>query len=271
MKKLNVLAAVIAASASLVAVNANAYQAEVGATMNVVSPEKGKNATGFGVDGTYHFAPVQDNQSQPLAEQAFLQNSSNIHAGTSFAKMGEVKTTVVNAGATYYVPGTQFAGMLDAGHSNFKDSTDDSVKINVVRAGVGYKPSNDLLLQGGIAYSQVKTEVKNDTSYASSSVSNTSPYIGAKYLTKVGANDLNLEANATLGDNKVVSLGADYYFDRTFSVGTGYSANHPDVGSSTDAFSFRAKKFFTPEMSLEGTASFGDDNKTYVVRGAYRF
>ena len=54
MKKLNLATAVLA---SVFAMGANAYQAEVGGTVQYIDVDGG--ATGVAVDGTYYFAPVQ--------------------------------------------------------------------------------------------------------------------------------------------------------------------------------------------------------------------
>lgn len=264
--KLNLLATVVAAAASLVAVNANAYQAEVGGTVVVVSPDAGKNQTGFGLDGTYYFNGVQNNSSQPMAEQAFLQNASNVAGNITYSKDGDNKTTTGKADVTYFIPNTQFAALAGLSHSRTKVDGAVDLQADSAKLGVGFKPSNNLLLAGGVSHVKADVEVAGITAEDKS----TAPFLGAKLLTQVGGKDLSLAADATLGDTKVIDLGADYYLDRTLSVGVGYKTIDTDA-SSDDAFSFRAKKFFTNEFSLEGSASFGDNENTYGVRGAYRF
>lgn len=260
--KLNLLATVVAAAASLVAVNANAYQAEVGATLNAVSPDVGKNQTGFGLDGTYYFNNVQNNSSQPMAEQAFLQNASNATAKAIYSRDGgDNNTTTVGAGVTYFIPNTQFAALAEVSHDREKSAGTVDSKTTKAKAGVGFKPNNNLLLKAGVDHTKAKGE-KADTS----------PFLGAKLLTQVGGKDVSLAADAALGDIKTFDLGADYYIDRTLSVGLGYQViDGKESVDDDDAFTFRAKKFFTNEFSLEGSAKFGDHAKTYGVRGAYRF
>ena len=51
---------------------AHAYQAEVGGTINLIDPDNGDTSTGFAIDGTYYFKPVQV-KNNPLNEAAFLQ------------------------------------------------------------------------------------------------------------------------------------------------------------------------------------------------------
>lgn len=297
--KLNLLATVVAAAASLVAVNANAYQAEVGGTVIVVSPDAGKNQTGFGLDGTYYFNGVQNNSSQPLAEQAFLQNASNVAGNITYSKDGDNKTTTGKADVTYFIPNTQFAAIAGVSHRHIDGTnieraanstqlvtiaTDRDTKVNTAVLGVGYKPTNNLLLKAGVGYAKEESDTNVQTSILTTSNNSvasttatsktkdsaTSPFLGAKLLTQVGGKDVSLAADAILGDIKTITLGADYYLDRTLSVGVGYKTIDTDA-SSDDAFSFRAKKFFTNEFSLEGSASFGDNENTYGVRGAYRF
>ena len=62
---------------------AHAYQAEIGSTIAVVDPDHGDTSTGFALDGTYYFNPVQV-KNNPLNEAAFLNRSSNLNGEVSY-------------------------------------------------------------------------------------------------------------------------------------------------------------------------------------------
>ncbi len=254
MKKL-ALATLLAATA----MSANAYQTELGASITHVSPDVGNNATGLSIDGTHYLVPVQNIAGQPYNEQDFLQNASEVHGTASYVSESDTKVTSVGVGGVYYIPNTSFAAVADVQHVRLKfDGIDGTENANVTRLGAGYKPMNNLLLQAGAVYAKDGSD------------SDTAPYVGAKYLTKVGMNDMALSGDLALGDVKNLNLGLDYYLDPSFSVGAGY--NNVDAGeSNADAFSIRAKKFFQPNLSVEGSAAFGDDAETFSIRGAYRF
>jgi len=57
----------------------------VGGTIALVDPDNGDTSTGFAIDGTYYFNPVQVKNS-PLNEAAFLNRASNINAAVSYIR-----------------------------------------------------------------------------------------------------------------------------------------------------------------------------------------
>ena len=94
------------------------------------------------------------------------------------------------------------------------------------------------------------------------------PTLRAKYVTQVGAYDMNFEGGAIFGDIDYYNLDADLYLNKTFSVGLGFSDTDE---KDTEIFTIRAKKFFTQQVSLEGSIDFADEDNVFGLRGAYRF
>lgn len=252
MKKLAIAAAI---AASIVAVQANAYQAEVGATVGMVDPDNGDSDTSFGVDGTYYFSPVQANKG-PLNEAAFLEHASNINAQAQFAD----NTQSLGLGVEYFVPNSQFYVAGQVGTTDFENSDNN---VTNYAAEVGFLPMSNLLIAAGV------TGYDDDNNNSGSD-----PTLRAKYVTSLSTgNTVNLEGRLGFGDDKTYAIGGDFYFDPTMSVGAEYSGINFDNNNvnDTDTFTLRAKKFFNQQVSLEGSVGFGDNVNTYGIRGAYRF
>jgi len=246
MKKLALASALLA---TLATVNvAQAYQTEVGAGVSVVDVDGGDQTTAVTAGGTYYFAPV-DVKDYPLAEAAFMNRASNVNAAVGYGKNNDVKVTTLGAGIEYYVPDSDFYASADAARAEVKNG---NVKAsdNLYSAEVGMLPMPNLLIAVGVAGNS----------------DNTDPTLRAKYVYKVGANDVNLEANASFGDLDQFGIGADYYIDRTLSVGAAYN----DDGNE-DSFGIRARKFVTQDVSIQGSVDFGSDVNVFGVSGTYRF
>ncbi|NHB56855.1 putative porin [Acinetobacter sp. 194] len=223
-----------------------AYQAEVGASINVLDIDGLSTETGFGVDGTYYFNPVEV-KNNPLNEAAFLNRASNISANFSYIDIYGESLTTYGIGVEYFVPNSNFYVSGTVGRIELDDN------VTTYSAEVGYLPVTGLLIAAGLA--GVDGDAGDDVD----------PTLRAKYVTSVGSYDLNLEANAQFGDTDAYGIGADLYLDKTLSVGLAYADNGDDV------FTLRAKKFFTQNVSLEAKADFGDDINQYGVRLGYRF
>ena len=236
--------------------SAHAYQAEVGGTISIIDPDEGDTATGFAVDGTYYFNPVQV-KNNPLNEAAFLDRASNVNAKISYIDFDFADKTTFDAGIEYFVPNSDFYLSADIGHSTEKEDGFEDFDNLTYKAEVGYLPIPGLLVAVGLA--------GYDNDYSD----DVDPTLRAKYVTQVGQFDMNFEAGATFGDDNAYGLGTDLYLDKTFSVGLAYAGS--DADNSDDVFTLRAKKFFTPQISLEGSVAFPDEANVYGIRGAYRF
>lgn len=249
LKKLTLATALIASLGT-----AHAYQAEVGGTIALVDPDNGDTSTGFAIDGTYYFNPVQVKNS-PLNEAAFLNRASNINAAVSYIDYDLFDVTTFNVGVEYFVPNSDFYVSGNIGQSSTDTPIGDD-DTTIYSAELGYLPVPGLLLAVGLA------------GYNNDAGDDVDPTLRAKYVTQVGQYDMNFEGGASFGDLDAYSLGADLYLDKTFSVGLGYSDSDID---NSDVFTIRAKKFFNQQVSLEGSINFADEGNIFGVRGAYRF
>ncbi|GAA5012775.1 putative porin [Acinetobacter puyangensis] len=254
MKKLSLATAILA---SVVAMSANAYQAEVGGTVAVADPDYADTSVGFGIDGTYYFNPVQI-KNAPLNEAAFLNRASNVSGNIAYSDNDGVEITTFGAGIEYYVPNTNFYTGAKIAHTKVDIDHFGSADATSYAAELGYLPTAGLLIAVGL--------VGQDIDGGDNDVD---PTLRAKYVTQVGSYDANFEAATSFGDVDYYNLAADLYLDKTLSVGVGYQDN--DAEGKNDVFSINAKKFFNQQFSLQGTIAFGDDVNTYGIRGAYRF
>lgn len=235
---------------------AHAYQAEIGGTVSLVDPDHGDTSTGFALDGTYYFNPVQV-KNNPLNEAAFLDRASNINGAISYIDYDVVDSTTFGVGVEYFVPNSDFYVSAGIGQTKVSASGSNDFDTTTYNAELGYLPAPGLLVAVGLA------------GYDNDFGDDVDPSLRAKYVTQVGTYDMNFEANTSFGDVNYYGFGADLYLDKTLSVGLGYSDT--DETGNNDVFSLRAKKFFTQQVSLEGSINFEDQANLFGVRGAYRF
>ncbi|CAB1207366.1 putative porin [Acinetobacter bouvetii] len=262
MKKLAIASALLSALA--VTGTANAYQAEVGASASYIDPDNGGSGSALGVDGTYYFNPVQT-RNAPLAEAAFLDRASNVNAHATFADRGDVDDNTYGVGAEFYIPNSDFylGGDVSRNNTEYRDVLGQKHDFDTTyySAEVGYLPAPGLLIAAGVK------------GYDNDKDDGVDPTVRAKYVTQLAnGKDINLEAGASFGDLDEYNLAADYFIDKTVSVGADYYNN--DLTDQSE-FGINARKFFTPQVSLEGRVGFGEvgnnDYNSFGVAGKYRF
>lgn len=262
MKKLAIASALLSALA--VTGTANAYQAEVGAAAAYVDPDNGGSGSALGVNGTYYFNPVQT-RNAPLAEAAFLDRASNVNAQATFADRGDVDDNTYGVGAEIFVPNSDF-------YLSGNVSQNETERFNVLgqkydfdttyyAAEVGYLPAPGLLIAAGLK------------GYDNDNDDGVDPTLRAKYVTTLSnGKDINLEAGAAFGDLDEYNLAADYFIDKTLSVGADYHNN--DLTDQSE-FGVNARKFINQQVSLEGRVGFGEvgnnDYNSFGVAAKYRF
>jgi hypothetical protein len=258
MKKLAIASALLSALA--ITGTANAYQAEVGASAGLIDPDNGSSSGSFGVEGTYYFNPVQTRNS-PLAEAAFLDRASNVSAHYNYDEVGDDDHHNYGVGVEYFVPNSDFyvSGQVGRDDLSFKHGND--FDTTTYGAEVGYLPAPGLLIAAGVK------------GYDNDYNDGVDPTLRAKYVTNLSnGNAINLEAGAAFGDLDEWNLAADYYIDKTLSLGVDYYDN--DLNDNSE-FGINARKFFTPQVSLEGRVGFGEvgnnDYNKFGIAAKYRF
>ncbi|WP_180169552.1 putative porin [Acinetobacter sp. YH12021] len=233
---------------------AHAYQAEIGGSLLVIDPdyENADTSTGFALDGTFYFNPVQVKNS-PLNEAAFLNRASNVNAEISYIDFDVAESTSFGIGVEYFVPNTDFYVSAGIGQTTVEFDGFDFDTTNYT-AELGYLPVSGLLIAAGIV------------GFDNDEADNTDATLRAKYVTQVGAYDMNFEGGVVFADDEMFTLGTDLYLDKTFSIGLGYTDDGED-----DTFQIRAKKFFNQQVSLEGSIDFEENANVFGLRAAYRF
>ncbi len=202
---------------------------------------------------TYHFAPVST-AGHPLAEAAFLTNSSNMSIG--YATFDDADVDTIGVQGEFYFNQLYLRGSYSS--TDFSGTDSDTIG-----ARIGYVLSPGLRIAAGVDRVDVDApgaEESNDI------------VIEGKYVTKLaGDTAVNLEASLTMldqADDEVIDVSGDYYFNRMFSVGAEASFADDD-----DNFGVNARYFFTPTISGQVqyvTVNDGDDD-SIRVSAALRF
>ena len=258
MKKLAIASALLSALA--ITGTAHAYQAEVGASAGLIDPDNGSSSGSFGVDGTYYFNPVQT-RNAPLAEAAFLDRASNVNAKYQYDEVGDDERHQYGVGAEVFIPNSDFYLGGKVGRDDYSFGNGGDFDTTVYSAEVGYLPAPGLLIAAGLK------------GYDNDYNDGVDPTLRAKYVTTLSnGKDINLEAGAAFGDLDEYNLKGDYFIDKTLSLGADYYSN--DL-SDTSEFGINARKFFTPQVSLEGRVGFGEvgnnDYNKFGLAAKYRF
>ena len=147
------------------------------------------------------------------------------------------------------------------GRDDYSFDNGGDFDTTVYSAEVGYLPAPGLLIAAGLK------------GYDNDYNDGVDPTLRAKYVTTLSnGKDINLEAGAAFGDLDEYNLKGDYFIDKTLSLGADYYSN--DL-SDTSEFGINARKFFTPQVSLEGRVGFGEvgnnDYNKFGVAAKYRF
>lgn len=258
MKKLAIASALLSALA--VTGTANAYQAEVGASAGLIDPDNGSSSGSFGVDGTYYFNPVQT-RNAPLAEAAFLDRASNVNGQYEYNEVGDDEVHQYGVGVEYFVPNSDFYVSGNVGRQDIKFDNGADYDTTLYGAEIGYLPAPGLLIAAGLK------------GYDNDNDDGVDPTLRAKYVTTLSnGKDINLEAGAAFGDLDEYNLAADYFIDKTLSVGADYYSN--DLNDKSE-FGVTARKFFNQQVSLEGRVGFGEvgnnDYNKFGLAAKYRF
>lgn len=248
--------------------------------------------------GTYYFNTVET-KNVPLQEAAFFGHSSNVYVRYAYNNL-ETKNSYIDdfydpetddnyseygsfeteshstgLGIEYFLNSFYLSGEIGLdqykskyNYSAVSQTTDEVYSYSekydddqtTYKAYLGYLPISNLLVAMGVeGYSG---DDEDDAAFG----------IKAKYVTPIGQSGqfLNLEAAGTFNDITNIALGADYYFNPKFSIGTAY--NYQDDGDDTaDAFAIRTKYFFTENIGVGTAVGFGDDLTSYNLNATLRF
>ena len=242
----------------------------------------------FDIKGTYYFNPVQS-KTGPLNEAAFLGHNSNVYAKYTYNYM-ESKDYIDDFGNSYalakdereihHVVGgleyfyEQFYANAEVGFGRLKDESEyrfanakttvkDDYDVTTYRALVCFTPISNLLLAAGVDGYYGENDGDDDAAFA----------VTAKYVAPVGPSGqyVNLEANGTFGDTDHYEIGADYYLNKTFSIGTAYERQDEKDTDAVDYFTLRTKYFINDVAAVGAAIGFGDDVQAYNINATFRF
>ena len=286
MKKLAIVSALLA---TLAGVNvAHAYQAEANVgyestdfdSINVFGTDAELSADAITLNGKYYIAPV-NTRNAPLAEAAFLDKASNVALGYVSAdadvKVGNVKVgsadlDLLGIAGEYYVPNSNFYVSAALNRSDVEGE-----KGNGFAVEAGYLPMAGLLLAVGIADMEESIDPIQAAKYGTltslgafdSAGEDTAATLRAKYVYKVGTNDVNLESNLVIGDETAYRVAADLYLDPTLSIGASFADSTFD--DSDSIFGVRAQKFLTPTIAVGGSYTTTDGADSFGLNLTGRF
>jgi len=211
--------------------HAEEYTVEVGGGVASTDSVGGSDASQMNIRGKLFFSPVETGNG-PLAEAAFLNRASNIHANIIRAEDDYTKGTESKLGVEVFLPNTVFYGAFDYQHINIDnfDSTDSWT------AKLGITPMEGLLLS---------TRFMKDVDY--------DPNVNAKYIHSLpGGQALGFTGDVYFGeDNTSYALGADYYITTQTSFGFEYR-DITDAPDAAETITLRAKHFFDESVFIAG-------------------
>lgn len=211
--------------------------------------------------GTYYFNPVKTD-GHVLGEAAFMERASNISLGaarTTYEQSDrpytiydqEYTSENYTARGEWYLPGNLF--YVAAGVTRYESSFGSE---NTWSASLGVTPVEGLLISSDFYEDQEVDENWN---------------LNAKYVTDGLGSTLAITSRynySDLGDD-MLTLGLDYYLDRTFSIGIERSEYLG--GETPHNILLRTRKFVTDRWSL--SAYYGDTDyaESFGISTSLRF
>lgn len=201
--------------------------------------------------GEFHFQPVAT-ASHPLAEAAFLERSNNVSLLYGRSEFGPVDVNTTLAEVELYIPQAMLyiAPFYTRSSTKFGGNSASDSDWGVT---VGITPMEGFRVTTTYA-DEVDYELNFDVKYVLGLANDTAVNMEFGY------------ADAPVsGMSDTVSAAADYYFDRTFSVGV-------EIEDAEDtAYGIRTQKFFTETFSGFASYSKGDDADTWMIGASLRF
>lgn len=268
---------------------AETYQTELNAGLTNTQHPFSDNTDSWLLSGTYYFNSV-DVKDHPLAEAAFLERSGNLKlmyiyeqrdvdvtvgayipssdpfaSSSPFTTVSEAHQTNGIAGATIevYVPDTIFYVSASYEQLRYKlhipqkgifQAFDESYISNGWSANLGITPVAGLRVWSEFYEDQ---DVKDDWN------------LQAKYVMEWNGNAINIEGGYQHQKDftDIYSLGSDFYFDRSFSVGATCDYNG---GTNRNAYGIRSRKFFSENVSLQASYTQSKQADIYNIGVAWR-
>lgn len=279
----------LALALTAIATSSFAYDAQIDGGYTYTDHDDNYTKSDHTIDlkGTFYLSPVQT-KTGPLNEGAFLSHASNVYGIYNYNRLTSETYAIQDGfgmigteedkqdthsfavGAEYFYEQFYLNGQIGMSRQKYQEdytfedgsfSYGEDYDTTTYRALVGFMPITNLLLAVGVdGYQGDGDDDANNFA------------LKAKYVTPIGqaGQYLNLEADGSLGDVDNMTIGADYYLNKTFSLGAAY--NLQDNGDDNiDSFLIRTKYFLNDAFAVGGAIGFGDDIQTYNVNATFRF
>ena len=232
---------------------ANAYQIEATVGWNQLQFDASAmdDQDTYMLGAEYHFSAV-DTSGKPLAEAAFLNRSSNVFVTADVIDDGDNNNYKQVLGTEIYIPNTMFYASAWVTNTNF-NGMDSEQDFSIA---LGITPIDGLLVR--VVYEQMEGLLEDEIGMG----------IDAKYVAELGGFFVNFEAGFTAldeADDDIIDLAADFYIDKTWSVGLAYR----DDGD--DNVTIRTRKFFTDSIAAGFSYTQADDDDVFQLDFSMRF
>lgn len=227
----------------------------------------------YDLQATVYFAPVST-ERRPLQEAAFLDRASNVTASYLRLDSDYDNTDVAMVDLNYYVPNSMF--FLGGHFFRVIESADEfnpGYSENDWGLTLGLTPADGLLI-----YTKYRSAPSLSGSTFGQLTSSSATFenedyeanISAKYVTELDENGRAWKVEASLVDSQnrdFLYVGGDYFLDPTFSLGLWVE----DYNIADNAYGVRTEKFFTPQISLQGSYSDVGRSNAWQVGARFRF
>ncbi|MBN8444714.1 MAG: putative porin [Gammaproteobacteria bacterium] len=253
---LTVLVSMLSANAM-----ANTFQHQSSADYGSINTD-GYDVSTWNLNHKYYISPVDQNDSAPWAEAAFVGRASNVNAtfirSTVDTSFGEFSANGWGVGGEYMDSRHDFYAAANVSMANGSSA-------NELTASAGFFVQKNWLVKADVF------RTKDDDGETSSDYG-----ISTKALMSVMNGDF-LVLNAAWrqyedADTNGIELGADYYVRPYLSFGVEYS---DDTDSAESSYGVNSQYFVNSNLALRGSLTridFGDENETALQLGAsYRF
>lgn len=259
-------------------VSADDYQSEI-SVVYFNSDSEHTDSSGYGIGGRYFFNPVNTSQG-PLAEAAFLQRASSVGLNYTrsesdhdfshpdgFTSQGTGEDDSYSLRTDFYLPNSIFYAGLTLSHGEY--SYRERVQQNAELPSETFKQQGSETNVSAVLGITPIDGLRISTAFYEDYDLSEDWNLSARWVTEsMGPTIAFTGGYAHAGGLDVVNLGADYYIDRSFSIGLTHSdALELDDSAST---SIRARKFFTENFSVQ--AEYVDDRYgSYNLGATMRF
>lgn len=209
----------------------------------------------YNLQASVYFSPVST-EGRPLQEAAFLQQASDLTLSYTRLDADHYKLDFVGADLNYYVPNTIF--FLGGHFFRVKEPTEGyspGYSENDWGITLGLTPVDGLLIytKHRSAPSLVGSTLGQLASAgATFKKEDYQTNVSVKYVTELDENGRAWKVEGTFVNGQYTDflyMGGDYFVDPTFSLGLWVE----DYDAADNGYGVRMEKFFTSQISLQGS------------------